>query len=327
MRRAGVLAAALAAAQIAGCSGGAAQSSSSAPATTTSTTTVSGASTPGLPGQGRPSIVIGDKNFTEQFILGQLYEQALRAQGYDVALNPDIGPTEVTIPALQSGRITVYPEYLTNWTRDVAGVHARFSTARATLAVGEAYARGQGLRLLAPTPFSDTAAVAVTPAYAAQNRLRRLADLRRVGGSLVFGSAPQFQTDPNGLPLLQSAYGFSPINFSSLEVGAQYGALVAGQVQAAEVGTTDGQLTQPNYQLLADPDHVFGFGNVVPVVSARAIAAEGPAFVQTIDRVNRLLTLPVMRALNAAVDLQGQTPAAVAQTFLVAHGLVPAPAP
>jgi osmoprotectant transport system substrate-binding protein len=326
MRRATALAAVLAAVQIAGCGGDSPQSSSSSsPATTTAA--VSGSSTSGLPGQGRPTIVIGDKNFTEQFILGQLYEQALHAQGYDVALNPDIGPTEVTIPALQSGRITVYPEYLTNWTRDVAGIHARFETARATLAAGAAYARREGVRLLAPTPFSDTAAVAVTPAYAAQNRLRRLADLRRVGGTLVFGSAPQFQTDPNGLPLLQSAYGFSPINFSSLEVGAQYSALVTGQVQAAEVGTTDGQLTQPNYQLLADPDHVFGYGNVVPVVSARAIAAEGPAFARTIERVDRLLTMPVMRALNAAVDLQGQTPAAVAQTFLVAHGLAPAATP
>jgi osmoprotectant transport system substrate-binding protein len=327
MRRATALVAVLAAVQFAGCGGGGQTSSSSSPATTTTTTAVSGSPSAGLPGQGRPSIVIGDKNFTEQFILGQLYQQALHAQGYDVALNPDIGPTEVTIPALQSGRITIYPEYLTSWTRDVAGIHTRFRTAQAALGAGAAYARGQGLRLLAPTPFSDTAAVAVTPAYAAKNGLRQLADLRRVGGNLVFGSAPQFQTDPNGLPLLQSAYGFSPINFTSLEVGAQYGALVTGQVQAAEVGTTDGQLTQPEYQLLADPDHVFGFGNVVPVVSARALLAEGPAFAQTIERVDRLLTLPVMRALNAAVDLEGQTAAAVAQTFLVAHGLVPPPAP
>jgi glycine betaine/choline ABC-type transport system substrate-binding protein len=83
-------------------------------------------------------------------------------------------------------------------------------------------------------------------------------------------------------------------------------------------------LTAPDFQLLDDPGRVFGYGNVVPVVSAQALSAEGPAFRATIVRIDRLLTLPVMRQLNAAVDLQGQTAASVAQAFLAAHGLLAA---
>ena len=51
---------------------------------------------------------------------------------------------------------------------------------------------------------------------------------------------------------------------------------------------------------------------------------EGPAFVATINRVSALLTLQAIRQLNAAVDLSGEDPAAVAQQFLAAHGLAPA---
>ncbi len=276
-----------------------------------------------LPGQGRRAIVIGDKNFTEQFVLGQLYQQALRAEGFDVTLNPDIGPTEVTLPALQSGRIAMYPEYLMTWNDTVAGLHRHFHSLDAAWAAGSAYARAHGLRLLPPTPFSDTSGVAVTPVYATAHRLGRLADLRRVSGSAVFGAPPQFQTDPQGLPRLQSAYDFVPGTFTSLEVGAQYPALISGKVQVAQVNTTDGQLTEPDFELLGDPGRLFGFGNVVPVVSAPALAAEGPAFARTLERVDGLLTLPAIRALNAAVDLQGQAPAAVAQAFLLTHGLLP----
>ena len=126
-----------------------------------------------LPGTGKPPITIGDKNYTEQFILGELYKQALRAQGYEVSLNRNIGPTEVTIPALESGRIDIYPEYLSTWIRTVAGLQRRFRTEPGAFEAGQLYASSQGLKLLRPTPFSDTTAIAVTVPYARANRLRR----------------------------------------------------------------------------------------------------------------------------------------------------------
>ena len=78
---------------------------------------------------------------------------------------------------------------------------------------------------------------------------------------------------------------------------------------------------------LADPAHVFGPGNVVPVVPVKTVLAEGPAFAATIDRVSALLTEPVMRDLNADIDLAHGNPADVARAFLRAHGLVPPATP
>jgi osmoprotectant transport system substrate-binding protein len=293
--------------------------SSSAPATTATTGTTGTAT---LPGTGKPLITIGDKNYTEQFVLGELYRQALEAEGYSVYLNRNIGPTEVTIAAVESGRIDLYPEYLSTWDRSVAAVRRTLASARAAYLAGQRYALAHGLQLLAATPFSNTPAIATTRGYAFDHGLKTLDDLRQVGASLTLGGPPQFEQDPTALPALEQAYGFAPTSFTALGVGAQYQALDQAAVLAAAVSSTDGQLAGEKYVVLGDPRRVFGWGNVVPVVSARAMIAEGPVFAATIDRVDRLLTMAVIRRLNAAVDLSGQTPAAVATQFLRGHGLL-----
>jgi osmoprotectant transport system substrate-binding protein len=303
---------------LSGC--GSSSGASGATKSVTSTTT----STSPLPGTGRPPVTIGDKNFTEQFVLGELYSQALRAQGYTVMVNRNIGSTEGTIQALTSGRLGMYPEYLQTWNTVVAGYKHSFHSPRAAYRAGQTYAVAHGLQLLNVTPFSSTGAIAVARPYAAEHGLRGLEDLRNVAASLTVGAPPQFQQSPTGLPLLEQVYGFVPAAFKPLLVGAQYQALDQAVVQAAYVGSTDGQLTSGKYALLRDPRHAFGWGNVVPIVSARVLSIEGPAFQATIDRVSALLSTRVMRQLNAAVDVSNQDPTAVAKQFLQAHGLVPA---
>lgn len=301
---------------VAACGAG---SSGDAPTTTSSLA----ARTSTLPGTGKPAVTIGDKNFTEQFLLGSLYLQALEAQGFNVVLNRNIGPTEVTLQALSTGKLGIYPEYLDTWDSTIADEQQSFPSARAAYRAGQQYALAHGFELLHPTPFSDTDAIAVSFNYAVQNDLSRIGDLDKVAPELTLGAPPQFQQDPGGLPLLESSYGFAPAQFKALEIGDQYEALDQGTVQAADVNTTDGQLLSGDYTLLKDPKRVFGWGNVVPVASAKVLEAEGPAFAATINRVSALLTLNVMRQLNAAVDIQNQDPAAVARQFLIAHGLIP----
>ena len=275
-----------------------------------------------LPGFGKPQVVIGDKNFTEQFVLGQLYKQALMAQGFSVSLNPNIGPSEVTIQALRSGRLALYPEYLDTLNATIAGDRTHFDSLAAALHAAQSHASQLGFELLPPTPFSDTDAIGVTRGYAIDNSLRQIGDLRRQASSVMLGAPPQFQQSATGLPALEQAYGFAPAAFKALDVGSQYQALDQNTIQAADVNTTDGQLASGSYSLLADPQHIFGWGNVVPVVSPKVLMQEGPAFARTIEKVNALLSTETMRKLNAAVDVGHQDPAAVAKQFLQAHDLV-----
>jgi osmoprotectant transport system substrate-binding protein len=293
--------------------------------TTTVTTTVAAKTTP-LPGTGRPTIAIGDKNFTEQFILGELYYLALKAQGYTVTLTRNIGPTEVTMRALTAGTLSMYPEYLSTWNTTIAGDRRDFHSLHSAYRVGLRWAEAHGFEILHPTPFSDTAALAVSFNYAVAHNLVSIGDLRKLDRALVMGGPLQFQTEPTGLPAITKAYEVAPASFKSLDIGAQYQALDQGTVEVADVNTTDGQLITHNYTLLSDPLKVFGYGNVVPVVPLKVIQAEGPQFVETVNAVSGLLTLGVIRQLNAAVDVDNEDPTTVATQFLQEHGLLPASA-
>ena len=295
----------------------AASTATSAQATSTSTTTART-----LPGTGRPVVTIGDKNYTEQFVLGQLYLQALKAQGFSVNISDNIGPPSVVRQALKSGSLAMYPEYLDVFAQTIAHVGHAFPSRAAAYLAGQRWAHRHGLVLLSPTPFSDTDGVAVTVAYAQRHRLRTLMDLARVGSSLVIGGAAQFKSARPGLPTLARVYGVFPHGFDPLAVGDQYGELDGATVQAAFVNTTDGQLASGDYRVLADPRRIFGFGNVVPVLSGAAAGKEGPAFAATIERVDRTLTMSAMRQLNNAVDVAGQQPSDVANQYLETHGLL-----
>ena len=299
--------------------------SASASATTSTATRSAGATTAdttALPGAGKPVITVGDKNYAEQFVLGQLYAQALRAQGYSVNVNQNIGPTDVTVQALKNGSLTVYPEYLNTFNTVVAGYRHGFRTLLDAYDGAEHYALSHGMQVLAPTPFSDTSAIAVTVAYAAQNHVRGLGDLAHLTADLTLGGPPQFQQGTPGLPALNDVYGFVPIGYRPMAVGDQYSALNNGAIQAAEVNSTDGELATGDYAVLRDPRRVFGWGNVVPVASAKAMMTEGPAFADTIQRVNDTLTTTSIRQLNYAVSIAGKDPASVARQFLQTHGLL-----
>lgn len=296
------------------CGSTAIHSAASTGGTQTSTTT-----TGPLPGTGRPAVVVGDKNTPEQFVLGELYEQALAAEGFSVSLNSNIGPTEVTIRALHLGSLGLYPEYIDIWNEQVAHDHQMFHSSRTAYQAGQRFAARQGFRLLNPTPFGDTQALAVTDFYANEHGLRTIRDLRKMGHSLAVGGPPQFKA--GGLVALEHAYGLPTPAFKIIPLGSQYQALNQNAVQAADVNTTDGDLATGNYRVLADPGHVLGWGNVVPVVTQKVLENEGPSFAATINDVSALLTLSVMRQLNEQVE-QHVSPATAATQFLETHGLL-----
>ncbi|HET8978603.1 MAG TPA: glycine betaine ABC transporter substrate-binding protein, partial [Solirubrobacteraceae bacterium] len=267
-------------------------------------------------------ITVGDKNYTEQFVLGQLYVQALTAAGFNATLNQNIGPTQVTMQALKQGSLSMYPEYLNVFNTVIAGSKRSYRTQLGAFQAAQKYAESHGLQLLPPTPFSDTAALAVTDAFASENHLHTIGDLSRVAGQLTIGGPPQFQQGTPGLPALASTYGVVPAGFKSMPIGDQYAELDSNTVQAADVGTTDGELATGDYQVLSDPRQVFGWGNVVPVVAGKVIAEEGPAFVDVIERVDQALTTNAIRQMNELVDVAKLNPSDVAKQFLQTHHLL-----
>lgn len=306
---------------VAACGSDDSDSSTTSADTSASTTGGTETTSSALPGEGKPAVTLGTKNFTEQFVLGQLYKQALEARGFTVDLKENIGSTEIADRALRSGQIDLYPEYIGIFNNVVAGDTRTYPDVEATYAAGKAYAERNGFTLLPLTPFTDTDALAVTPEYSERNGVRSVADLTKVPGFRL-GAAPEFRRRATGLPGLARAYDVTDVKFSPLTIGLQYDAIDAGKIDVAQVFTTDGKLEGGRYVVLTDPKNIFGFQNVTPVVSSRVLEAEGPAFAETLDAVSQKLTTEAMQRMNAAVDIEKQQPAEVARAYLEANGLL-----
>jgi osmoprotectant transport system substrate-binding protein len=275
----------------------------------------------GQPGKGKPAVTIGDKNFTEQYVLGELYAQALRAKGFTVNVKSNIGSSEIIDKALTSGKLDFYPEYTGVILSELAHEKQRPANPDEAYTAAKKFEEGRGFTLLDKTPFFDSDAIAVKPDFATKNGLQSVADLKKLGNSLKLGAPPEFKTRFEGLIGLKKSYGVTP-SFKPLAIGLQYKALDTGKIDAADVFTTDGALQGGKYKVLKDPKFIFGFQNVSPIVSQKVLTAQGPEFAATINAVSAKLTTEAMQKMNAAVDLDKQKPAAVAKQFLQANSLV-----
>jgi osmoprotectant transport system substrate-binding protein len=279
-----------------------------------------GTSAADQPGKGKPAVTIGDKNFTEQYILGELYAQALRAKGYSVKLKSNIGSSEIIDKALTSGKLDMYPEYTGTILSELAHEKQRPGNPDEAYAAAKKFQEGRGFTMLDKTPFYDSDAIAVKSDFATKNGLESVADLKKLGKGLKIGAPPEFKTRYEGLIGLKQQYGVNP-TFLPLAIGLQYKALDDGKIQAADVFTTDGQLQAAKYKVLKDPKFIFGFQNVAPVISQKVLNAQGTDFSDVLNAVSSKLTTEAMQKMNASVDLEQQKPAAVARQFLQANGL------
>ncbi|MEA2248542.1 MAG: osmoprotectant transport system substrate-binding protein [Solirubrobacteraceae bacterium] len=310
-----LLALALTALVAAGCGGGDSGGSGGAASSSSSSSSASD-----QPGKGKPPLTIGTKDFTEEFVLGELYSQALKAKGYTVTLKRNIGPTEIVDKALTSKRIDAYPEY-TGITVAVVAKDDLPKTAPETADAAKAFYEGRGQTVIGPTPFQDVDAIATTKEYAQKNSLASVADLKGLP-SFRLGARPEFKSRFTGLVGMRKEYGITNAKFRQLALGLQYQALDKGDVDAANVFSTDAQLASGKYTVLKDPKGIFGFQNVHFVINKdKYDALGGQAFADVIAAVNKLLTNDAMQSMNSAVDLDKKDPRVVAGQFLQANGL------
>jgi osmoprotectant transport system substrate-binding protein len=273
------------------------------------------------PGKGKPAVTIGTKDFTEEFVLGNLYAQALKAKGYEVNLKENIGSTEIIDKSLTSGQIDGYPEYTGVSLSVVAKNDILAKSPEQTQQLVKEFYEGRGQVVSDATPFQDVDAIATTKEFATKNNLTEVADLRKLP-SFTIGARPEFKSRFNGLKGMEKVYGIKNAEFKQLALGLQYPSLDKGDVDSANVFSTDAQLASGKYTVLKDPQGVFGFQNVYFVINKdKYDALGGQQFMDVINAVNKLLTEEAMTAMNAAVDLDKKKPADVAKAFLEANGL------
>src|SRR3954468_20515077 len=142
-----------------------------------------------LPGKGKAPVTFATKNFTEEYILGELYAQALRRRGFTVVLKQNVGSSEIVDRALGDGVIDVYPEYIGVIAGELARSNVRPKSKAETYKRAKAYEEKRGFTVLDPTPGFDADANAVKPALARKYNLKSTADLKRLG-RFTYGGGP-----------------------------------------------------------------------------------------------------------------------------------------
>ena len=263
-------------------------------------------------------IIVGTKNFPEQYVLGQLYKQALEAKGFNVQYKENIASTELIDTSLKSGKITMYPEYTGIMLSVTFKQKTLPKTAGATYALAKKLYGKRGQTLLAQTPFQDVDVIAVTRATAKKYGLKSLRDLRKVP-NLSIAAFPEWET--RWRDEIGARYGVKGFDFVPLAGISAYQLLDQKKVLAADVFTTDPQLLSGKYVQLRDPQNMFGFQHVAPVVSKKLVSEYGTKFTSTVNKVSRLLSVKAIAAMNKAVGVDKKPATDVAAAFLKANGL------
>jgi len=276
----------------------------------------SGASTQSL-----DTVVVGSANFTESILLGEIYAQALEADGVEVDTQPNIGSREAYMQAIQGDNpsINVLPEYL-GYLLEYYNDNIPDTSVDAV----QAQLRKElppELETLAVSDATDEDAIVVTQQTAKKYDLQSIGDLAPVADQLVAGGSPEFRTRHAGLAGMREEYGVEFKDFKTLDAGGPLSedALLSNEIQVSDFFTTQSVIPQENLVVLEDPKDIILPGNIVPVI--RDDVPDRAQVEQTLNAISQALTTEELSQMVAAVDEKKEPIDDVAQQFLQEQGL------
>jgi osmoprotectant transport system substrate-binding protein len=269
-------------------------------------------------GGSKGSLTIGSKNLPGAQVLGQVYGQALEADGYDISYKENLGTTEVVFAALESGDIDLYPEYLNtvvqfaggNGGADVNQVKSELDTLLAT----------RGIVATTPAPAVDVNGFYVTKKTAKKYKLKNVSDLSPVAGELTFGAPPECEERPLCLgDTSQQLYNLQFQEVKKLDTGGPVTvkALEDGDIQVA-ILFTGSSVIPKGAVLLKDDKGLQGADNPLVLVKEDKNTA---ALDAAVDKVSAKITTRQYRKMVLAVQNDKEDPSDVAKTFLEDNNL------
>ncbi|MER5198784.1 ABC transporter substrate-binding protein [Streptomyces sp. NPDC002755] len=269
-------------------------------------------------GSSKDGVTIGTANFTENQVLGHLYAAVLEAAGVKVKVRPNLGTREILIPALRGGDIDLLPEY--------QGALLHYLDPKATATEeGEmqnalAVALPAGLQVLPYGRAEDSDAFVVTKETARKYGLVSLADLKKQIGRLVVGAAPEVKTRQVGVVGLKDVYGVEFKEFRSLDSSGPLvkGALKKGDVDVANLFTTDTDIVANDWVVLTDPENLIPGQHIVPLIADRKADS---TVRKALAKLGNVLTTAQLTELNRQVDKDKKDPEDVADAYAKQHGL------
>ncbi|EAQ00762.1 ABC-type glycine betaine transport, substrate-binding protein [Janibacter sp. HTCC2649] len=264
---------------------------------------------------GGGAVVIGSADFPESELLAEIYAGALKAKGIDATTKPRIGSREIYLKALEDGSIQAIPEY-------TGAIGFFYDKNFKETDPEKVYTAIQSLipakfALLEKSAAEDNDSIVVTKATADSKSLKTIEDLKAVAGQMSLGAPPEFKARPQGVPGLTSTYGVTFKSFRELTGQGLVQALKNGQVDAANIFTTDPSIAENGFVSLEDTKKLFGSQNIVPLVAKDRADELAPA----LNAVSKALTTEVISGLLKETVTDKKDAKDVAAEFLKANNL------
>jgi len=268
------------------------------------------------------TIKVGSKNFTEQYILAEIYAAALENAGFKVERKINLGGTLIAHAAITSGEIDLYPEYTGTALISVVKTAISSDPQKVYEMVKAYYEKEFKLTWLKPSGVNNGYAMVVRPETAQSMNLKTMSDLAKVSKQLKLGAGPEFGDRRDGIKGMKDVYG---IEFGEYRQFAamrlRYEALMQKQIDIANGFATDWQIAAEKFAALKDDKGLFPPYFLCPVVRQDTVASN-PKIVETLERVGVLIDNPTMQELNRQVEVDKKEPKAVAAAFLKAKGVI-----
>lgn len=268
------------------------------------------------------TIRVGSKDFTEQFILGEMYALLLENAGFKVERKLNLGGTPVTQAALENNQLDLYPEYTGTGLVTVLKLPPSSDAQAVFKSVSDGYKSKFNLTWLDPAPMNNTQALAMTQDGSTRFGVKTISDLAAHAGQLVMVGPPEFKEREDGLPGIMKKYGdFKLKEYKAVDPGLRYKALVDGQADVTVAFGTDGEIAAYNLVVLKDDKNLFPVYQVAPVVR-QAVLDANPKVREVLNALAPRLTDDTMRRLNYEVSGKKREFADVAREFLQQQGLI-----
>jgi osmoprotectant transport system substrate-binding protein len=264
------------------------------------------------------TVTVGSANFPENVLLAEMYAQALEAKDVKVNRKFNIGARELIYKQISNGGLSVLPEYNGALLAYLDKNDQSTSTDQVNAALKTKLP--STLEILDSSKAEDKDSLNVTKATADKYSLKSIADLSSSASSLVLGGPPEFKTRRQGIVGLKEVYGLDFKEFRSLDTAGPVtvAALQKGDIQVANLFTTDPAIAVNNFVVLDDPKNLFSSQNVTPLVYKSAVNDTARS---ALNALSAKLDTPTLTQLMRKVAVDKQDPEKVATDWLKSAGL------
>lgn len=262
---------------------------------------------------------VGSKRFTESYILGEiLVRTAQRSARDSVEHKPGLGNTSILFAALKSGAIDVYPDYTGTVALELLGL-ANIPTLEEINQKLAVHGLAAGVFL----GFSNGYALAMQDERAARRGIRKISDLTGFVGARL-GLSPEFLNRKDGWPALSDTYQLDGLPVRGLDHGLAYEAITQDHVDVIDVYTTDPKIARYQLRILEDDQRFFPAYEALLVYRAD-LPQRHPAAWAALSGLQGTITAADMMQMNAGVELEGRSFAAVADDWVRGRQKSPGP--